>query len=472
MKTLFLFGNQLFDPEIFPKNTIGKIVMVESRSMWRKFKYHKIKLAFVTCAMRDYADELVNLEFKLDYFTYDNNKNLEYVVQNYDDFLIYETSDKDPINNFKLLCKKYNKKLEVLPNPNFLTTVVEFESWAEGKKKFFFNNFYIWQRKRLNILVENGEAIGGKWSTDEQNREKLKAKIKSEIDENYFTKKQSKHFDEVKKIILKNFAENPGQLNDLWLPTNRKDAELWFDNFLKEKLKNFGPYEDAIDSDLKIIFHSGISALLNIGLLNPDYVVKHTLKYAHSHHIPYSSLEGFLRQIIGWREFVHCVYWKIGDEQKKSNFFNHTRKITKEYYDATTGIIPIDNAIKKVNEMAYSHHIERLMIMGNWMLLKKIAPNEVYRWFMEMYIDAYEWVMIPNVYGMSQFADGGLMVTKPYFSSSNYILKMSNYKKGDWSEKWDKLFWDFMEENKEYLSKNPRLKMLLITRKNKISLNK
>ncbi len=195
----------------------------------------------------------------------------------------------------------------------------------------------------------------------------------------------------------------------------------------------------------------------------PMEVVDQAIHYANEHEIPINSLEGFVRQIIGWREFIRGMYEAKGSDSRTANYWNHTRKMPASFYDGTTGIEPVDDTIKKVLRDGYSHHIERLMIIGNFMLLCEIDPKEVYRWFMELYIDAYDWVMVPNVYGMSQFADGGFFATKPYISGSNYVLKMSNYSKGPWQKTWDGLFWRFMDIHRDFFLKNPRLGMLVRT---------
>jgi deoxyribodipyrimidine photolyase-related protein len=191
--------------------------------------------------------------------------------------------------------------------------------------------------------------------------------------------------------------------------------------------------------------------------------VEETLAFAANNLIPLNALEGFIRQIIGWREFIRLVYEREGSRQRTTNFWQFTRKIPKSFWDGTTGIHPLDNVIKKTLTHAYTHHIERLMVVGNFMLLCEFDPNEVYLWFMEMYIDAYDWVMVPNVYGMTQFADGGLMTTKPYISGSNYLMKMGNWEKGEWQAIWDGLFWRFMHVHRAFFLSNPRLGMLVKT---------
>ncbi len=205
-----------------------------------------------------------------------------------------------------------------------------------------------------------------------------------------------------------------------------------------------------------------LSPLLNIGLITPALVIDRLLEFSGRHDVPLNSVEGFLRQIIGWREFIRLIYLKDGVKQRNSNIWNFDRKMPKSFYDGTTGIVPLDTVVRRVLKTSYCHHIERLMILGNFMFLCGIHPHEVYKWFMEMFIDSYDWVMVPNTYGMSQFSDGGLMATKPYISSSNYILKMSDYKKGEWCSIWDSLYWRFIFNHKKFFSSNPRLSMMSV----------
>jgi deoxyribodipyrimidine photolyase-related protein len=201
--------------------------------------------------------------------------------------------------------------------------------------------------------------------------------------------------------------------------------------------------------------------MLNIGLITPKEVISACLYYANQYKVSINSTEGFVRQIIGWREFIRGVYEIKGNEERTTNFWGFKNKIPASFYNGTTGIPPIDKTIQKILKTGYCHHIERLMVIGNFMMLCEFDPDEVYKWFMELFIDAYDWVMVPNVYGMSQFADGGLMATKPYISGSNYLMKMSNYKKGEWQNLWDGLFWRFMHTHRDFFLSNPRLGMLV-----------
>jgi deoxyribodipyrimidine photolyase-related protein len=272
--------------------------------------------------------------------------------------------------------------------------------------------------------------------------------------------KPSKHHNDIINLINKYFNKHPGNLENIWFPVNRKGAEKQLEDFLKNKFTNFGIYEDAMLEGKNFLFHSCISALLNIGLLDPETVIKKTMKFASDNNIPINSLEGFIRQIIGWREFIRGIYHEEGKFQIKQNYWNHEKKLTKSWYEGTTGIDPLDDCIKTTLNDGYIHHIPRLMVISNIMNLAGIAPKEIYKWFMEMYIDSSDWVMVPNVFGMATYADGGLMSTKPYTCGSNYILKMSNYKKGDWCDVLDGLYWKFTEENRTFYENNPRLALL------------
>jgi deoxyribodipyrimidine photolyase-related protein len=246
-----------------------------------------------------------------------------------------------------------------------------------------------------------------------------------------------------------------------YYPISFDSAHEWLIQFLNNRFQEFGIYEDAMVAGESILHHSVLSPLINIGLLTPEEVLNETLHYVAKNNIPLNSFEGFIRQIIGWREFIYQVYARAGSQQRTRNYWGFKRKIPTSFYSGNTGIVPLDDAIQKLQKTGYNHHIERLMIIGNFMLLCEFDPDEVYVWFMTLFIDAYDWVMVPNVYGMSQFADGGIFATKPYISGSNYILKMSDFKSGSWQKTWDGLFWNFMDRHRDFFLKNPRLGMLV-----------
>jgi len=246
----------------------------------------------------------------------------------------------------------------------------------------------------------------------------------------------------------------------LWFPVTRSAALDWLDSFLTERLVLFGPYEDAISGRSRTVFHSVLSPSLNLGLITPHEVVDRAVTFAGDADVPLNSLEGFIRQVIGWREFVRGIYHEFGAMQKRSNFWGHQRTPGAGWYEGTTGVAPLDHAIQSAWDFGWDHHISRLMIVGNLMTLAEIAPPHAYRWFMEMYVDSADWVMTPNVFGMALFSDGGLFATKPYICGSNYLLKMSDFPRGDWCDVVDGLYWRFVEKHREFFSANPRLSMM------------
>jgi len=369
------------------------------------------------------------------------------------------TNDNYLERRIKNAAEKSEIDLKGLENPMFLNSSIDLESFFRSdKKKFYQTSFYIEQRKKLGILLDaSGNSEGGKWSFDTENRKKYpKGKVPPKIE----VLKSDSFFKEAKDYVKKHFKGNPGEFPELPIyPHTHKSSDRWLDVFLEQRMQEFGPYEDAMVQKESFLNHSIISPLLNSGLITPLEVIQKTLTFKDRY--PLNSLEGFLRQIIGWREFIRGVYLVKGTQERTTNFFKFNRKIPASFYDATTGILPIDVTIKKVQKTAYNHHIERLMVLGNFMMLCEFDPNEIYKWFMEHYIDAYDWVMVPNVYGMSQFADGGLMSTKPYISSSNYLKKMSDFPKGDWQQTWDALYWRFIDLQREIFNKNIRMKFMV-----------
>ena len=355
------------------------------------------------------------------------------------------------------LAKKNNIEINISGSPGFLTDLQWIREYFSNNN-FKMTSFYIAQRKRLGILVDNGKPTGGKWSFDAENREKLPKNLP--IPEP-LSLKYGDHLSEAVEYVESKFKGNPGELSGFNWPIDSFQAERVLSDFLKNRLKYFGNYQDYISKDSYSLFHSLLSSSLNIGLINPNIVLDEVLSHHKRDPVPLNCLEGFLRQLIGWREYVRAVYIIKYSEMTKGNFWGHKKPIPSSFYNANTGLKPLDDSLEKVKRRAYVHHIERLMILGNFCLLTKIDPDAVYNWFMEMFIDSYEWVMVPNVYGMSQYADGGSITTKPYISSSNYIRNMSEYGKGDWSSLWDSLFWNFIDENKEKIYEIPRMRVII-----------
>ena len=459
-----IFPNQLFEESnLFLNNK--KTYLIEEHLFFKQFNFHKQKLVFHRSSMKNYENYLLSKGIDIAYIeTKNQDSDIRIFLDkiNVTEINIYHPEDNWLEKRIKKSCKKNNIKINIEENPLFLTAHDDLLPFFNPeKKKLFQTSFYKSQRKKMKILIDNDQnPVGGKWTYDDMNRHKFpKNKKTPTLD---YSKLQSENYRDSVNYVQKNFTENFGIINDIQLyPTDFKTSRIWFNDFLITRFDEFGIYEDAVLIEESIINHSVLSPLINSGLLNPKYVVKNSLEFYKKNKIPINSTEGFIRQIIGWREFIRGVYVSKGSEERTKNYWNFNRKIPKSFYDGNTGIDPIDDTIKKVEKSAYGNHIERLMILGNFMVLCEFDPNEVYKWFMEVFIDSYDWVMVPNVYGMSQFADGGLMSTKPYISSSNYIIKMSDYKKGEWSDIWDGLFWSFMDKQRDFFKKNPRMRMLI-----------
>ena len=344
---------------------------------------------------------------------------------------------------------------EMLETPMFLNSMEENRQLIDD---YYHLKFYKKQRKRLDVLVdEDGKPEGVKWSFDPENREKMP----EDEEPPEIPRFGSEHVEEAKEYVEENFPDNPGSIEGFFWPTTHEQAEEKLEEFLENRMEKFGKYQDAIDSDLKFGYHSLLSSSINAGLLTPEQVVEKTLEYHEEKDYPMNSLEGFLRQIIGWREFIRAMY-ELEPEMREANFWDADNSMPEEFYTADTGLPPVDDSIENAQQNAYCHHIERLMVLGNVMLLLEIDPDEVYDWFMEMFIDSYEWVMVPNIYGMSQYAYENMM-TKPYISSSNYINKMSHYEGGDWEDHWDGLYWDFISEHEEKISDIQRMSFMTST---------
>ncbi len=475
-----------FPHQLFEKNPIinkdREIYLIEDSLFFGDakfpFNFHKKKLIFHRASMKYYEEYLIKKNYDVYYLDYNpsyrNNPNentIKILFKKLKRKGVQRVLALDPVDwalERRIQREALNHEIEIVikENPAFINRKSTILNFFHNKKRYRQTSFYIAQRKNLNILIENDKPKGGKWTFDKENRKK--------IPRNYNIPKipkldVNKYLKEAIKYVEFNFPSNPGNIEDFFYPTTHKESYEWFQTFLEERFKYFGPYEDAIRAENSFLFHSILSPLLNCGLLEPVSVIKKTIEFSEKNNISLNSSEGFIRQIIGWREFIRAIYLLEGVYQRNSNFWNHKNPIPKSFYNGTTGILPVDNLIKRLLNNAYLHHIERLMILGNFMNLCEMNPNDIYQWFMELFIDAYDWVMVPNVYGMSLYADGGLITSKPYISSSNYILKMSNYPKGDWCEIWDGLFWRFIHKHQSELKKNPRMNMMvnLINKMNK-----
>lgn len=462
-----IFPHQLFQNHpALHKNRV--VYLVEEWLFFRQYDFHRQKLILHRASMKFYESWLHQNGYAVQYIETTVKENdcrqlLEKLAINeFTEIHVAAPADNWLYNRLNSSCIKNKLALHLYESPGFLNTPAGVATYFDSRKTYFQTDFYTWQRKQRNILLDNNKKpLGGKWTFDADNRKRIP---KNEIIPAINLPVENQFIVEAKKYVQHHFPKNYGDVTGTCLfVTTFDDAKNWLDDFLKNRFEKFGIYEDAIVAKEPALYHAVLTPMLNIGLLQPQDITDKALAAAEKYNIPLNSTEGFIRQIMGWREFIHLVYEREGSKQRTRNYWGFYRKIPATFWTGNTGIAPIDITIKKVLQTGYCHHIERLMVLGNFMLLCEFDPDEVYRWFMEMFIDAYDWVMVPNVYGMTQFADGGLMTTKPYISGSNYLLKMSDYEKGDWQQVWDGLFWRFMHVYRDFFLKNPRLGMLVKT---------
>nr|WP_214447264.1 cryptochrome/photolyase family protein [Flavihumibacter rivuli] len=461
-----VFPHQLFrHSDALDKNR--PVMLVEEWLFFRQYSFHKNKLILHRASMQWYASWLTENNYAVEYINssevISDCRRLIPALKNRGVQSIHLAYPADDWLERRLrkTCKDQGILLVFHSSPNFLNQPEDLHAFFEKKKTYFQTDFYIWQRKQRKILLgSKGEPEGGKWTYDAENRLKVPKGLMippiRQANKNKFVDAAIEH-------VKEHFKDNPGHTDQFIYPVTHTEADRWLELFLQERLKLFGDYEDAMVVNENFLFHSVLTPILNIGLLDPSTILERVLDVRNRLNIPLNALEGFIRQVMGWREFIHIVYVREGRKQRTRNYWNFTRKIPQGFYSGTTGITPIDKVIRKLLDTGYNHHIERLMVLGNFMLLCEFDPDEVYKWFMEMYIDSYDWVMVPNVYGMTQFADGGLMTTKPYISGSNYLMKMGDWPKGPWQEIWDGLFWRFMHVHRDFFLSNPRLGMLVKT---------
>ncbi len=463
----------IFPHQLFPQHPAliqGQIVyLVEEWLFFHQYRFHQQKLLLHRATMQMYADYLTQQGYELHYIpatsaecdlrkllptiAHAGIRALHY-VDVVDDWLRQRLTEG---------ARQQRIHLQEYRSPNFLEDPAEISEFFDRRKSYKQTDFYIDRRKHRKILLdESGKALGGQWTYDVDNRQKFPKDRSAPAIQ---LPGLNEYVKAAQVYVSQNFADNYGSIEQPftagYYPTTYAEADAWLTDFLTVRFADFGAYEDALVLEETILHHSVLSPLLNIGLLSPQQIIDRALELIDR--VPLNSLEGFVRQIMGWREFIRITYERRGRSQRTRNYWGFTRQIPESFWSGTTGILPLDATIKKTLKSGYCHHIERLMVIGNFMVLCEFDPDEVYRWFMEMFVDAYDWVMVPNVYAMSQFADGGGMCTKPYISGSNYLMKMSDYKKGDWQPIWDGLFWRFMYVHRDFFLSNPRLGMLVGT---------
>lgn len=436
-KNIFLIlPNQMFDIIHYDKKF--RYILWECPHFFTDYNYNKKKLLLHRATMRYQYDLMKKYGYTISYVEFNTNlpKNQKYI-------LYY------PINKIETLKLPSDTIIYEKYTPNLLLSNLVIDRYRIKTDKFFFNAFYMWAKKELNIIPDIK-------SQDKFNRQKPKTVIN--VEQPYDTKNQKtiistislKYIEDAKIYVEKYFKNNYGNTKTQFIyPVTHNDAKIWLEHFIKYKLKNFGDYQDYIDKDNKHLYHSLLSALINIGLINPSDIINILELHRKRDKIPMNSYEGFIRQLF-WREYQHLCYLYV-DFSK--NYFGNAKKITNEWYTGTTGIIPVDDSIIEAFDTGYLHHIKRLMVIGNYMNLCNIKPSEGFKWFMEFSCDSYEWVMYQNVYDMVFFCTGGKTMRRPYISSSNYIINMSNYKKDVWCEIWNDKYKKFIEKNRTNLWK-------------------
>ncbi len=467
-RLLMVLGNQLFPLEHVRKLEPDTVFMAEDLGLCTYVRHHQQKIVLFLAAMRSYRDALLAAGFDVDYRELDPEDPRDYVERLAEacrtnastELVHFEIEDKVVEERIVGYAAEAGLVRDEAPSPMFLSSREAFAAHAAGRQRLLMADFYKQERQRLGLLLDgDGGPEGGRWSYDEENRKKLPRNVEPPRVGHHGA---APHVEAVKALVKTHFAGHPGDADEFWWPTTREAALQWLDDFVAERLERFGPYEDAMTTRSPTVFHSVLSPLLNLGLITPGEVVDrvHGAYRRGEPPVPIASAEGFIRQVIGWREFVRGVYRAHSERMDRDNFFEHRRGLTAAWYEGNTGIEPLDDTIRTARSLGWTHHIPRLMVAANLMTLAEIEPRAAHRWFMEMYVDSSEWVMGPNVYGMGLFSSGGVFATKPYICGSNYLRKMSDYPKGDWCDVVDGLYWRFIDRHREFFSGNPRLALM------------
>ena len=435
--------------------------------------HHKKKLAFIFSAMRHFAKELEGLGWRVRYQKFNDDGAAETFTalvsaaarkMKFNEILVVEAGEHRVEAELKALQEAVGAPVRILEDDRFVSSRTEFAGWAEGRKALRLEYFYREMRRKTGLLMEGDEPAGGKWNYDAENRKPPKDGLDAPARLAFEPDAISR---DVLRLVAARFPDNFGDLEPFSFATTRAEAEKARDYFMKAALPRFGDYQDAMLKDEKFLFHSLLSPYLNIGLLDPLDLCRRAEAEWRKGHAPLNAAEGFIRQIIGWREYVRGVYFLEGEDYVRANFFGAERPLPEFYWTGETEMACVKSVVAATRAEAYAHHIQRLMVTGNFALLAGIDPHAVHEWYLAVYADAYEWVEAPNTIGMSQFADGGRLGSKPYVSSGAYIDRMSDYcggcrydvkkKTEDGACPFNALYWDFLLRNERTLARNPRL---------------
>ncbi|WP_289034295.1 cryptochrome/photolyase family protein [uncultured Roseibium sp.] len=450
-----------------------RILMAEVAEEATYVRHHKKKIAFVFSAMRHFAEELAEAGWTVDYVQLgdaDNSGSLKGEVERAVKRLkpssvsVTEPGEYRLLADFKGWDAELGVPVDIRPDARFLCSRSEFEGWADGRKRFLMEDFCRHMRVKTGLLMDGDKPAGGKWNFDKDNR-------KPAAQDLFMPRPRRFEPDEITQNVLSlvetRFSEHFGALDPFWFAVTRDEARQAFDDFLDSGLPRFGDFQDAMLRGEPFLYHAVVSPYLNAGLLDPMELCQAVDQAYRDGKVPINSAEGFIRQIIGWREYVCGIYWLRMPEMADENFLGATRDLPSFYWSGETDMTCLKEAITQTRDEAYAHHIQRLMITGNFAMLAGIEPRQVHEWYLAVYADAYEWVEMPNTLGMSQFADGGFLASKPYASGGNYIRKMSDYcgscrydvaqKTGEDACPFNALYWDFLDRNAERLRGNRRL---------------
>ena len=455
------------------------ILMCEVWNESTHVKHHKKKIAFIFSAMRHFAEMLKKKGFKVEYTQLDHpdhtgsiNGEIKRMLSKYkaDRIVVTHPSEYHVLERIRSLENELHIPIELKEDDRFLCSPDQFAHWASDRKQLRMEYFYREIRKQYNILMEDDKPIGGQWNYDAQNRKPPKEGLT--IPPPYIGKIDDITQDVI-SLTAQHFDHHFGDLEPFYFAVTRAEALEVLDLFIEQRLPHFGDYQDAMIQGEPWMYHSHISFYLNCGLLLPLECVRAAETSYHQGNAPLNAVEGFVRQIIGWREYVRGIYWLKMPDYSDENFFGADRKLPDFYWTADTKMNCLRQCVLETKQHAYAHHIQRLMVLGNFALLAGIDPKDVNEWFWIVYADAYEWVELPNVSGMILFADGGYLASKPYAAGGSYINKMSNYckschykvtqKNGKDACPFNYLYWDFLDRNREKLSGNHRIGMMYKT---------
>ena len=484
MRLIWILGDQLLPAHPLLTSPAADLLvgLIESSPRGSHLRYHQQKLTLLYSAMRHYAADLKKQKFAtLYHHLTDTPAGADYAtilshwIQKHKirEIHLLDPNEYDTFHSLPALSKKLGVPIHRHASPQFLVPRAEFATWAEGKKHLLMETHYRRLRTERNILLDaKGKPEGGDWNLDDQNRRTYREFAKANPTVPPFPPPiQDPIVKKVAEEVAAHFPTHPGQADQLWVPVTRAGALDWLKTFIRQRLAQFGPWEDTMVEGQQILFHSVLSPLLNIGLLTPQECIQAAEKAYREGKAPLNSVEGFIRQILGWREFIHGIYWLKMPEYRKANFLGADRPLPRWAYTGETDMRCVSQAIHGAVDHAYNHHIQRLMVLGNYFLLGGYEPQAVLRWYTEMYLDAYDWVMVPNVLGMILFADGGFFATKPYAAGAAYQDKMGNHcascqfdpkqREGPKACPFHSLYWNFFGQHAKLFGKNPRIGMMV-----------